>query len=162
MFSLELIILRDPDLSRKTQRKISFKMRVLWPSETVWGPSYEGFSVHTLFLTSSLWYYNENIMMITSWGSLWGHFEWFWKPSGSIFGPFWAHLDLKSRLGGSMRILFWTEVHFPSSWPAILEEFGSLWGRFLEICFYLFWIWILQWVSTCFWHDFLSICIPSG
>ena len=30
---------RDLDPSRKTQRKISFKMSVLRPSETVWGSS---------------------------------------------------------------------------------------------------------------------------
>ena len=31
---------RDLDPSRKTQRKISFKMSVLRPSKTVWGSSY--------------------------------------------------------------------------------------------------------------------------
>ena len=61
MFSSELITLADPDRSRKTPRKISFKMSVLRPSETVWGSSYEGFSVDTLFLTSTLRHHNQNI-----------------------------------------------------------------------------------------------------
>ena len=61
MFSSELITLADPDPSRKTPRKISLKMSVLRPSETVWCSRYEDFSDYTLFLTSSLWHHNQNI-----------------------------------------------------------------------------------------------------
>ena len=47
-FSSELMPLADPGPSRKTQRKISFKMSVLRPSETVWGSSYGLFCVRGL------------------------------------------------------------------------------------------------------------------
>ena len=35
---------------------------------------------------------------------------------------------------------FVSELDLDSSTPAILEDFGSLLGRFLEIFLYLFWI----------------------
>ena len=42
VLSLTAFHARDPDPSRKTQRKTSLKMSVLRPCETVCGPSYEG------------------------------------------------------------------------------------------------------------------------
>ena len=44
-FSSELIIVADPDPSRKTQRSISFKMSVLRTSETPWVWRYDLFCV---------------------------------------------------------------------------------------------------------------------
>ena len=54
VLSLTPLHARNPDPSRKTQHKVSYKMSVLRFSETAWRLSYEGLSVHTLFLTSSL------------------------------------------------------------------------------------------------------------
>ena len=50
----------------------------------------------------------------------------FWRPSGRIFGPFWAHVELKSRLGSSLRALFRLEGDFPGTTPAMLEGFGKV------------------------------------
>ena len=61
----------------------------------------------------------------------------FWRPSGRIFQPFWAHVELKSRLGSSLRALLRLEVDFPGSTPTILEGFGEVLGSILEIFCYL-------------------------
>jgi len=61
----------------------------------------------------------------------------FWRPSGRIFGAFWAHVELKSRLGSSLRALLRLEVDFPGSTPTILEGFGELLGSIFEIFWYL-------------------------
>ena len=61
----------------------------------------------------------------------------FWGPSGGILEPFWGHVDLENRLGSSLRALFVLEVDFPGSGPPILEGFGELLGKFLEIFRYL-------------------------
>ena len=145
MFSSELITLRDLDLSRKTPRKISFKMSVLRPSETVWGPSYEGFSVNTLFLIShyhiimpiSWWSYREDCFEVILNG--------FWRSSGRIFGSFWGHVQLKSRLGSALRAGLRLEVDFLSSTPTILEGFGELLGSVFEI----FWYLLSMLISSC-------------
>ena len=59
-------------------------------------------------------------------------------PPGRIFGPFWAHVELKNRLGSSLGALFVLEIVFPTKTPAILEGFVDLLERFLEIFLYLF------------------------
>ena len=56
-----------------------------------------------------------------------------WRPSGRIFRPFWAHVELKSRLGSSLRALLRLEFDFLSSTPTILEGFGELLGSIFEI-----------------------------
>ena len=48
VWSLTALHARDLDPSRKTQRKISFKMSVLRRSETVRSTSYDDFSVHLM------------------------------------------------------------------------------------------------------------------
>ena len=62
--------------------------------------------------------------------------EIFWED----VGPFWAHVELKTRLGSSLRALLRLEVDFPGSTPPILEDVGGLLGRFLEIFFHLSWV----------------------
>ena len=47
------------------------------------------------------------------------------------FGPFWAHVELKSRLGSSLTALFRLEGHFLGSTPTILEGFGEVLGSIL-------------------------------
>ena len=54
----------------------------------------------------------------------------FWRPSGRIFRPFWAHVELKSRLGGSLTALLRLEGHFPGSTPTILELLEAFGGGF--------------------------------
>ena len=54
-----------------------------------------------------------------------------------VFGPFWAHVELKTRLGSSLRALLRLEVDFPGSTPPILEGFGQVLGIILEIFWYL-------------------------
>ena len=61
----------------------------------------------------------------------------FWTPCERIFGPFWGYVELKSRLGSSLRALFSLEIDFPGSAPPILEGFGELLGECLEIFWYL-------------------------
>ena len=61
----------------------------------------------------------------------------FWRPSGRTFGPFWVHVELKSRLESSLSALLRLEVDFLSSTPTILEGFGELLGSILEIFWYL-------------------------
>ena len=51
----------------------------------------------------------------------------------AILETLWAHLELKNRFASSMESVFWSEVDFLGSWQIILEDFGSLLGRFLEI-----------------------------
>ena len=61
----------------------------------------------------------------------------FWRPCGRIFGPFWGHVELRNRLGSSLRSLLRLEGDFLGSTPAILEGFGKLLGKILEIFWYL-------------------------
>ena len=56
----------------------------------------------------------------------------------AILETLWGHLELKNRLGGSIGSVFWSEVYFPGSTPPILEGFGELLGKILEIFWYLF------------------------
>ena len=64
----------------------------------------------------------------------------FCGPYGRILEAFWAHLEVRNRLGGSIGAPFVSELDLDSSTPAILEDFGGLWGRFFEIFLNLFWI----------------------
>ena len=57
----------------------------------------------------------------------------FWRSSGRIFGSFWGHVQLKSRLGSALRAGLRLEVDFLSSTPTILEGFGELLGSVFEI-----------------------------
>ena len=52
----------------------------------------------------------------------------FWRPCGRIFGPFWGYVELKNRLGSSLRALLRLKVDFLSSTPTILEGFGEVFG----------------------------------
>ena len=56
---------------------------------------------------------------------------------GTILEGFWGHLEVENRLGDSMGALFSLELDFPGSTPPILERFGDLLGRFLDIFWYL-------------------------
>ena len=100
--------------------EISFKMRVVSPSETVWSSSYE------LFCVGSKKYLTWRMI-----------FDLFCVFHGTILEGFWCHLEVENRLGDSMGALFSLELDFPGSSPAILEGFGDLLGRFLDIFWYL-------------------------
>ena len=56
---------------------------------------------------------------------------------GAILELLWGHLELKNRLGGSLDALLRLEIDFLSSTPTILEGFGEVLGRILEIFWYL-------------------------
>ena len=62
----------------------------------------------------------------------------FWRPCGRTFRPFWGHVEVKNRLGGSLSVRLRLQVDFPGSTPPILEGFGELLERILEIFWYLF------------------------
>ena len=62
----------------------------------------------------------------------------FWMPCGRIFRSFWGHVEVKNRLGGSLGGLLKLEAGFPGSTPPILDGFGELLGRILEIFWYVF------------------------
>ena len=62
----------------------------------------------------------------------------FWKPCGRIFRSFWGHVEVKNRLGGSLRALLRLEGDFLGSTPPILEGFGELLMSMMEIFWYLF------------------------
>ena len=64
----------------------------------------------------------------------------FWSHSERILEAFWGHVELKNRLGGSMDAPFVSELDLDSSTPTILEDFGGLLGRFLEIFWQLLWL----------------------
>ena len=100
--------------------EISFKMRVVSPSETVWSSSYE------LFCVGSKKYLTWKMI-----------FDLFCVFYGTILEGFWGHLEVENRLGDSMGALFSLELDFPGSTPPILERFGGLLGRFLDIFWYL-------------------------
>ena len=100
--------------------EISFKMRVVSPSETVWSSSYE------LFCVGSKKYLTWRVI-----------FDLFCVFHGTILEGFWGHLEVENRLGDSMGALFSLELDFLGSSPAIWEEFGDLLGRFLDIFWYL-------------------------
>ena len=57
----------------------------------------------------------------------------FWSPCGGIFEAFWGHVDLQNHLGSSLRAWFVSEADLTSSTHPILEDFGKLLGRFLQI-----------------------------
>ena len=59
---------------------------------------------------------------------------------GTILERFCGNLELKNRLGSFMDAPFVSNLDLDSSTSPILEDFGGLLGRFLEIFFYLFWI----------------------
>ena len=59
----------------------------------------------------------------------------FWSPSGRILLAFWGHVEVKTRLGSSLRALFVSEADLTSSTHPILEDFGKLLERFLQIFF---------------------------
>ena len=100
--------------------EISFKMRVVSPSETVWSSSYE------LFCVGSKKY--------LTWREI---FALFCVFHATILEGFWGHLEVENRLGDSMGALLSLELDFRGSSPAILERFGDLLGRFLDIFWYL-------------------------
>ena len=64
----------------------------------------------------------------------------FWGPYGRLLEAFWVHVGFKNRLGGSMDTPFVSDLDLDSSTSPILEDFGGLLGRFLEIFSDLFWI----------------------
>ena len=64
-------------------------------------------------------------------------FDLFCGFHGTILEGFWDHLEVENRLGDSMGALFSLELDFPGSSPAILEMFGDLSARFLDIFWYL-------------------------
>ena len=49
----------------------------------------------------------------------------FWRPCERIFRPFWGHVEVKNRLGSSLKALFRLEVDLESSTPPILKDFGA-------------------------------------
>ena len=100
--------------------EISFKMRVVSPSETVWSSSYE------LFCVGSKKYLTWRVI-----------FDLFCVFHGTILEGFWGHLEVENRLGDSMGALFSLELDFLGSTPHILERFEDLLGRFLDIFWYL-------------------------
>ena len=55
LFTPFFSLLRPWEPSGRMQRKISMRSVHLAPSETVWGSSYEGFTVYTLFSLLRLW-----------------------------------------------------------------------------------------------------------
>ena len=64
-------------------------------------------------------------------------FDLFCVFHGTILEGFWGHLEVENRLGDSMGALFSLELDFPGSTPPILDGFGVLLGRFLDIFWYL-------------------------
>ena len=64
----------------------------------------------------------------------------FWGPSRRILLAFWGHVEVKTRLGSSLRALFVSDADLTSSTHPILEAFGEILERFLEIFLYIFWI----------------------
>ena len=71
--------------SGSMQRKISRRSVHLAPSETVWGPSYEGFSVYTLFQPSQA-------LSAFWWGA-------------AVWGPVLSHFDFCCFAECSLRLL---------------------------------------------------------
>ena len=95
-------------------------MVVLSASETAWSQSYDLFFAYVPNLSSV-----------------------FWRVSGSScedFWTIWAYVELKNRLGSALGALFVLEIVFTSRTPTILEGFGDLLERFLEIFLYFFWM----------------------
>ena len=66
------------------------------------------------------------------------HYDNIWSHFGAIREPSWHHVELKNHLGSSLGALFVLEIVFPTKTPAILEGFGDLLERFLEIFLYIF------------------------
>ena len=100
--------------------EISFKMRVVSPSETVWSSSYE------LFCVGSKKY--------LTWSMI---FDLFCVFHGTILEGFWGHLEVENLLGDSIGALFSLELDFLGSTPPFLEGFGTPLGKILVIFWYL-------------------------
>ena len=56
----------------------------------------------------------------------------FWGPYGRILEAFWAHLEIKNRLGGSMDALFGLEIVFLTISPPELRPFWKVLESFWE------------------------------
>ena len=65
-------------------------------------------------------------------------------PFGRIFGAFWGHIEVKNQLGGFIDAPFVSDLDLDSSTHPILEDFGKLLRRVLDIFLYFFWIQVLK------------------
>ena len=54
----------------------------------------------------------------------------FWGPYGRILETFRVHLEVRNRLGGSLEVLFVSEVDFPTSTHPILDAAAHLLASF--------------------------------
>ena len=68
----------------------------------------------------------------------------FWRPCGTIFGPFWGDVEIKNQLGGSIDAPLVSDLDLDSSTHPILEDFGKLLRTVLDIFLYFFWIQVLK------------------
>ena len=66
----------------------------------------------------------------------------FWRPRGGIFRPFSAYVEVKDRLGGSLRARLRLEAdflgstpHFGGFWKAFREDFGDILVSFFDVDF---------------------------
>ena len=59
-------------------------------------------------------------------------------PSGRFLEGFWGYVELKACLGSSLQPLLLSEVDFLTSTHPILEGFGDLLEKILDIFWYLF------------------------
>ena len=86
----------------------------------------------------------------------------FWNPCGTIFGPFWSHVEFRNRLGSFLRAVFRLEGHFLASTPTVFEGFGKVSGSILKIFCCLWSMLISSCTSIRFSNDFSLIIMPSG
>ena len=74
----------------------------------------------------------------------------FWVLYGGILEAFSGHLDVKNPFGNSIDAPFLSELDLNSSTPPILEDFGGLLGRFLDIDFAIGFHLLLRWLFVDF------------
>ena len=125
--------------------EISFKMRVVSPSETVWSSSYELFCVggkkYLLQLDLS------NFMV---WSPI---YDRFCHSHGTILDIFWGNVGRETCLGGSFlvrsRSRQFDSAHFARIWSCLGEVFGDILMIFCGVNVIINWYMI----SKCFLMD---------
>ena len=127
---------------KKMRAEISFKMRVVRPSETVWSSSYELFCVGGKKYLLQL---DLSNFMVWSW-----IYDRFCHSHGTILDVFWGNVGLETCLGGSFlvrsRFNHFDSPHFGRFWDPHGKVFGDILVSFVDVNFMMDFYMIFEWI----------------